>query len=172
MSYKTVYPASAKQVQFLTNLGYRGNVNLSSREASDLINEALELGMDTPRAPRPSIGAAVVANPVVEPGMYRLGEAIFKVQRSKTSQKLYALELTRIGGQRLAQDGSTVKWEFQYAPGAIVRLSATDKLSIEDAKKFGIETGVCCVCGAFLSDAKSVAAGIGPTCAKRFSKGA
>lgn len=36
------------------------------------------------------------------------------------------------------------------------------------AKAYGIETGVCCICNATLTNKKSIEAGIGPICATRF----
>jgi hypothetical protein len=41
-------------------------------------------------------------------------------------------------------------------------------LEKDDAVALGRSTGLCCVCGAVLDDPKSIAAGIGPDCAKRF----
>lgn len=89
------------------------------------------------------------------------------MQAGKESGNLYAKALTRIGGKRLTRDDATVSWEFVYAPGAIHSLTAAQRMTLAEAKAFGIQYGVCCVCGAFLKDAKSVAAGIGPVCVKR-----
>jgi hypothetical protein len=100
-------------------------------------------------------------------GMYRVGDDIFKVQRSKTSEHLYAKKLVVIGGRRLVDaDESVVNFEFEYAPGAMRSLTSADRLTLDDAKKFGLRYGFCCVCGKRLSDAVSVAAGIGPVCSK------
>lgn len=41
-------------------------------------------------------------------------------------------------------------------------------LQKEDAAALGRSTGLCCVCGVVLDNPKSIAAGIGPDCAKRF----
>lgn len=41
------------------------------------------------------------------------------------------------------------------------------KLSLEEAKEWGRKTGVCCVCGAELTNPESVAAGIGPICSSK-----
>jgi len=120
-------------------------------------------------ARRGSVVAAPVAARVTEPGMYRVGERILKVQRAKLSGNLYAKELSPIGGRRLTETDEVVGFEFVYAPGALAELSAADKLTLEEAKAFGIQTGVCCVCGTPLKDAVSVASGIGPICAKRMA---
>lgn len=109
----------------------------------------------------------VNANPVTEPGMYLDGETIYKVQAARESGNLYAKRLVRIGGNRLAENGEIVKHEFEYAPGAVRMLDASKRMTLEQAKALGIEYGFCVVCGAFLKDAASVAAGIGPVCAGR-----
>lgn len=143
--------ASAKQVAFIQTLlaerVYAGEVDfasLSVAEASNLIGELLN-------APRQGARQSVT-----EVGMYRTADyAIYRVQRSRESGNLYAKRLNILGG-------------FDYEAGAIRKLSATDKMTLDEAKAFGVETGLCCVCGAFLTDPKSVAVGIGPVCAKRF----
>lgn len=141
-------PASAKQVAFIQSLlserTYAEPIdwaNLTIASASNLI----ETLRDLPRA-----------GVVSEVGMYRTADyAIYRVQRSRESGNLYAKRLNIMGG-------------FDYEAGAIRKLRDTDKMSLDEAKAFGVETGLCCVCGAFLTDPKSVAVGIGPVCAKNF----
>jgi hypothetical protein len=102
---------------------------------------------------------AAVASPVVKDGMYRKDGTIFKVQRAVNgSGNLYAKELVIDG----PGDG-----RFEYAPGAIRRLSASDAMTVEEAAEFGRLYGVCCVCGRTLTDEQSIAAGIGPVCSGR-----
>ena len=57
---------------------------------------------------------------------------------------------------------------FEFDGGAIRKITPEDRMSLEDAKAFGHVYGVCCNCGATLTDEKSIAAGIGPYCAKKF----
>lgn len=134
----------------------------TSREASEMIAGLLN-------TPRPRAQRADAPLGVTEPGMYRDAEGcIYKVQRSKGDpSRLYAKKLTPIGGTRLTETDARVQWEFHYAPGAVRSLTPAMKLTLEQAKEFGIRYGVCCVCGAFLRDATSVAEGIGPVCAGR-----
>lgn len=106
-------------------------------------------------------------DPVTEVGMYAAHGAIFKVQESKTSGNLYAKRLVQIGGKRLTDEGEVVHFEFQYDQGAIRSLKPEHRMTLDEAKHFGIQYGVCCVCGITLKDATSVAAGIGPVCATR-----
>lgn len=94
--------------------------------------------------------------PVTEAGMYRQDGVVYRVKVARGSGNLYAMRYVPEGGER-----------FVYAPGMVRRLSATDRLSLDEAKALGHEYGQCCVCGAELTDPKSVEAGIGPVCAKR-----
>jgi hypothetical protein len=112
----------------------------------------------------------IVIDAPVSEGMYRHDGEVYKVQRSQAG-RLYAKHLTPFGGHRLVDaTGDVVGFEFQYEPGAIARLSASDLLTLDEAKQFGLRYGFCCVCGDRLSDAKSVAQGIGPVCIKRFAR--
>jgi len=100
------------------------------------------------------------SSPIVE-GMYRTATGdIFKVQRAvHGSRQLYAKHLIVSEGQS--------RGEFEYEPGALGKLSATDRMTVEEAAEFGKLYGWCCVCGRQLTDEQSIAAGIGPVCASR-----
>jgi hypothetical protein len=107
-----------------------------------------------PAAPQ----AATEARPAVTPGMYLVGEAIYKVQAARGTKNLYAKVLVEDG------DG----FRFDYEAGAIVRVRAEGvRMTVDEAKAFGQRTGTCCVCAALLTDPKSIAAGIGPICGGR-----
>jgi hypothetical protein len=176
----TPFAATDKQIALIDRLSAERNVDLIDGPLTkSQASEAITWLLATPSTTRPQSFAdnvitsaeattAVVSATPVDVGMYRdAAGRIYKVQRSKTTEKLYAKELTPIGGERLTDDDSVVQFEFVYAPGAMRTLTSADRLSIADAKAFGIRYGVCCVCGRTLSDAKSVAAGIGPICARR-----
>lgn len=98
------------------------------------------------------------------PGIYALvnrngAPEIFKVQAAiHGSKHLYAKRL-------IAQEGGGAKGRFEFEKGAISKLTPEDRLSLEDAKKYGAIYGVCIVCGALLTDEDSIEAGIGPVCA-------
>lgn len=95
---------------------------------------------------------------VNEAGMYRHDGRIYKVQKAvHGSGNLYAKELV--------QNESGEGYHFAYVRGAINRLSPADKMSLEEAKEFGVLYGSCCVCGRTLTKEESIAAGIGPICA-------
>lgn len=139
--------ASDKQVAFINSLlserVFSGEVdfaNLTSKMASDLIGQLLN-------APKQVSTLSV--------GMYRTADGeIYRVQASRETGRLYAKHLDLING-------------FEYEAGAIFKITASDRMTLEQAKLFGVETGFCCVCGILLTDPKSVQAGIGPVCAKR-----
>lgn len=162
---KAPYPASEKQVSFLNSL-------MKDREHA-LTMEDIDCAVHDKQVASRMIDALLKspkkANPevVAEVGMYRLGETIYKVQKTRDGERFYAKRLVQIGGNRLTEINEVVKFEFDYDPGAIKNLKPEHRLSLEEAKAFGIKYGVCCVCSATLSDAKSVANGIGPVCAKR-----
>lgn len=91
----------------------------------------------------------------VDEGMYSRDGQIYRVQRSRESGNLYAKKL----------DSTTQT--FSYAPGAMRVLTAAHRMTIEAAKAYGREFGVCCVCARALSNPASVEAGIGPVCGAR-----
>jgi len=129
---------------------------LGKAEASALI-DALR------QAPRKATGAVAIKGSTagLSEGMYRSGDGnIYRVQASRESGRLYAKRLV----WDLARDD---KPRFEYDRGAVYALTPADRMSVEDARAWGVETGACCVCGAFLTDAKSVARGIGPVCEGR-----
>lgn len=114
---------------------------------------------DCPEAPAP-----------LEAGIYVVGEQIVKLQASRETKRLYGKVLSPIGGRRLTEAGEQVQWEFLYAPGAVKEVKERgEKMSKAAAMEFGIRYGICCQCGRGLKDATSVAAGIGPTCIKKFA---
>jgi hypothetical protein len=147
-------PATPRQISFLRTLadergvelvGTRDPAGLNVGEASNLI-EVL-LGMPKPTA---------VAVAELEIGMYRVANGdIYRVQRSRESGRLYAKKLDWANNS------------FVYEAGALRVLTADDRMTLDEAKAWGVETGICCVCSAFLTDPKSVEAGIGPVCARR-----
>lgn len=106
---------------------------------------------------------------VSEKGIYQTANGeVFKVQESKTNPgKFYAKRLQACSGQRLTEAETRVQFEFVYAPGAVYALAPEQRMSLDEAKQWGVRTGSCCVCGAYLKDAKSVSLGIGPVCIKK-----
>jgi hypothetical protein len=97
------------------------------------------------------------ANPVTEIGMYRNADGIFRVKQSRESGNLYAM--------RFVPTASTKSERFVYERGGIYRLSATDRMTVEQCAELGVAYSMCIICGADLTDPKSIARGMGSTCA-------
>ena len=179
--------ATAKQISFLTTLigekeltdlrkavavSFLEDPNLTKSQASAMIT-ALMAG------PRKVVAAATTAPAAEVPeGMHKAGDDIFKVQRAiHGSGNLYAKKLVRYdSGCNLGcghgdcghTDPTRYSTEFEYAPGAIRKLSAETAMSLEEAKEYGAVYGVCCVCARTLTNESSIEAGIGPICAGKF----
>ena len=103
---------------------------------------------------------------VTEDGMYRTADGtIYKVQVAVNgSGRLYAKRLVppaEFGGRA----------RFVYEAGAVNRLRPEDKMTLEEARKFGALYGTCCVCGRTLTDETSISHGIGPVCEGRTTWG-
>lgn len=140
-----------------------------SKEAASTLIDVLK------QQPRLESVSGTITTPASE-GMHRLNGVIYKVQRALYgSGNLYAkrlvLEEPDCGG---CQNGEycevPCQWSasFEYAQGAIKELSETTKMTLEQAKEWGVLYGTCCVCGRTLTNEDSIAAGIGPICAGRF----
>jgi hypothetical protein len=106
----------------------------------------------------------------LEPGMYQIGDDIFKVQATRQDKtRLYAKRLVVVNGDRLNDATEAIEhFDFEYAPGAIKALTISNRMDEATARAFGIRYGICCCCGKRLKDAKSVSLGIGPVCRKYF----
>jgi hypothetical protein len=163
-----LYPASERQVSYLRSLieGREWPERLGDRDAAvarvgdgTLDGVTASRWIDALRAEPKRIATKSVGALTV--GMYRTSDGtIYRVHESRESGRLYAKRLV----WNLATDA---KPRFEYDRGAIYSLSQDDRMTLDEARAWGVETGACCVCGAFLTDAKSVARGIGPVCEGR-----
>lgn len=115
------------------------------------------LNVLTARRPSNGVRSTETVQPKVEltEGMYAKDGRFYRVLRSREG-RLYAKELIETDGRP----------EFVYARGAIFELTPEDRMTLEQAAEYGQIHGWCCVCGKHLTNPKSVAAGIGPVCAK------
>lgn len=104
----------------------------------------------------------------VTEGMYRVGEDIYKVQKSRQSGMLYAKLMTELEYPRTDKRGNVITHEFEYAPGAMRKIKAEHRMTLQEAAQFGKETGTCCNCGRTLTKQESIDRGIGPICAGKF----
>jgi len=86
-------------------------------------------------------------------GIHLFQNEVYKVQANKAGTATYAKK--RVGS----------RWEYV---GQVASLSPATLLTLAQAKAIGHETGHCVMCGRELTVPESVAAGIGPVCAKKF----
>lgn len=97
------------------------------------------------------------AEPVSE-GIYIKDDTVYKAIESQNG-RMYAKELV------VEDEFGTTSWN--YAPGAISRLSLEDKATLERAAQYGKITGVCAMCGRKLTNEESIERGIGPICLEK-----
>ncbi len=146
------YPDTAEQM-----LG--GLDRISGQEASQIIDR-LTAHARQHRTERPAEAAD---------GMYQMPDGtVVKVQITiHGSKKPYAKKLVELDEPKHTSKGDR-KWEFQYAPGLVNRLTPEMRMTLEQAQQWGRLYGVCCNCGMTLTDEKSIERGMGPSCCKKF----
>lgn len=134
---------------------------LNGATASQLIDTFIKLVKAQPKPETP-------AREELESGMYRKDDKIYKVYRAvHGSGKMCAKELVKLD-EPTVKRGKEHQYDFEYRGLAERYVSAEDRMTLEEAKEFGAIYGVCCCCGATLTDEKSIEAGIGPICARKF----
>lgn len=114
---------------------------------------------------------------VTEDGMYRNPETqeIFKVQFPRADiqrgirdpQHLYAKALEIVTDAERDADGKVTKpakVRFNYVSGLVKTVRPEWRMTLAEAKAFGVLYGVCMDCGRVLSREQSINAGVGPTC--------
>lgn len=126
----------------------------TTRNASAVLDYLFDAS--TPWIPTPRPATAAATPEVTEPGLYTHGDGaeIYRVSRSRNTGNLYAA---------LLQDTT---WE--YAGARPLRTLPLTPLTKDQAAQYGRRTGVCCVCGATLTNPTSAANGIGPICGGKF----
>ena len=181
----TFRPASDKQIAFLRKLAaekqappggfawgddfdryLRAMENdgypLSSPKASKLIDWLMSL----PRKRVDSGKTVAEANgQAIKPGVYR--------GRDSQDSTLYKVYKARGGDHMLCARivvHSATDVEFIYAGGARRFVDGASRLTLDEAKAFGHEFGICICCGKLLTVPESVAAGIGPVCAGKYDR--
>ena len=111
----------------------------------------------------------------LEDGMYKNNDGqyikVYKTQKGHQVAKIARIEQVRsydrTKNEEIALDG---QWtvEFEYAGKAPLKsLRPSMKLTIEQAREFGMIYGSCICCNRTLTDELSVYLGIGPVCGKR-----
>lgn len=103
-------------------------------------------------------------------GVYVLPDgSIVKVQTNKKKSSVYSMVWQSNHGARLTLTGEHVNAEWFYAPEILITVTPEMRMNLDQAKQFIILYGRCAKCSRRLKAAKSVEAGIGPTCIKYFS---
>ncbi len=137
------------------------NNGLSKRQASQLIESLIrtsEMNFGTPVVPvQQPVRAPRVEAPI---GIYREGETIYCVRKARQSERVYAYQL-------ITTEGENPRWD--YVAGKVFELKVENMISLEVAQQYGRKTGICCICGRYLTDAESVTKGIGPVCERKYS---
>lgn len=145
--------ATDSQLSYISSLIAKSGsaMNISS---SMTIAEASELIDQLTRAV--AAVSSSKGSELVPEGIYRrsIDGAMFRVQPSEQGRR-YAKTLLETGG-------------WGYERGAVFTLKASERLTLDQVKSWGLDTGVCAVCGRLLSTPESVTAGIGPVCARRY----
>ena len=94
-------------------------------------------------------------------GFYNVDGTIYKVVKAVHGS-----------GHPYAKRLNTEQGGWEYAPGIVKTLRDDQMLTLEEATRFGRLYGICVICGAALTDEKSIEAGIGPICrGKAFGNG-
>ena len=97
-------------------------------------------------------------DPVTEIGMYRDGDTVYRVKYNKNKSGMYAM--------RFVPENATKSDRFVFEGGATFhRLSASMRMPVAECAELGQHYSMCVICGADLTDPKSVARGMGSTCA-------
>lgn len=155
MNYPNSYPTS-KQINFLcalvSELRGPGEVDKAEQWARKSTRKAVSIQIEKLKGEK---GVVASFRPApLEEGFYALEGAIFRVRRAHYGDsKLYAQVL----------NSDTGSW----SRANLGLLRAEHKLTLEAAEAFGKLYGRCCLCGRLLTEASSMARGIGPRCAKK-----
>jgi hypothetical protein len=115
--------------------------------------EAVEASMAKAKASAPAS-----VNPVTEIGMYRNADGVvYRVKYNKDKSGMYAM--------RFVPEGTTKSERIVFERGAFYRLTASMRMTVAECAELGLLYSMCVICGADLTDPKSVARGMGSTCA-------
>lgn len=103
--------------------------------------------------PAASQSKPITHDQVLGCGFYKFGDTVAEVKIGKQSRKPYAMVLHVASGT------------FEYTPGVVRQLKASDRLTVEEAARMGREAHRCMICGKSLTNSVSIERGIGPVCA-------
>ncbi len=162
-------PASEPQLKWIAALLEERDVTQAVRDiaakAHEMDTRAASALIDhlrtCPKAQQP--------DQVTEPGVYRdENDQVYVVKFNRAKTHLYAMLIVEAPADRLMENGEVQELDLEYAPGAVFRLKASLKLTLEEGQALTARYGRCVVCGRRLKAAQSVAKGIGPVCGGYF----
>ena len=96
---------------------------------------------------------------ITEVGAYLHNETIYSIRQGNESKKWQVWSFDDVDNKYKRND--------TLLP-ILKELTPDNRLTLEQAIKYSVQTGICCHCGRTLTQLKSVAGGIGPICAKRY----
>lgn len=107
----------------------------------------------------------LMAAPIIDrdppEGIHLVDDTVYKVQVAhQGSGRKYAKQL-------MVSAEEKDRWEYVGRNQTFHSLSESTLMNLEQAKAFGKLYGMCCVCGATLTDETSIERGIGPICEGR-----
>lgn len=165
-------------------------MNITKAEASSLIDRFVKAPWKCRKCGQPKNGRYCdncrgVGGQTVEEGFYtKDGEiAVVKFNRAKTNKYAMRLHVERDTSgfvphpdedvdpdefETERKHPARVSWDYEAGLINKIGSESWDRMTLEQAQEFGALYGVCMVCGRTLTDPKSIEAGIGPICAKRF----
>ena len=144
-------PATTAQVAFVLSLApaRQGGAELLSK------HDMAALAFDDASLLITTLKALPLRTTTIEVGAYRHDGVVWSVRSNLDNDRLYAVRW--LGNGWSARDYKVV-----------LDMTQAERLTLSEAKEFGVLTGCCCHCGRTLTDQKSVTAGIGPVCAQRY----
>lgn len=151
-------PVSPKQLYWINKLV--DEKDLPAQTIADIKSD-VELGILTTKSAGVHLDMLFaarnrpVAGGVSEPGFYRHEDNVYVVVEGKNSGRLYAKLVTAHG------------FNFDAAKGVFRSLKADEKMTVDEIRAYGMETGICANCAAELSDPISIYVGLGTSCGPR-----
>lgn len=173
--------ASEKQIDFLISLMGERGWDVSDHDATSPQGATVEFAK-LPKADASDLITQLKAQPraqvakpdprvkITEDGMYCLDGVIYKVQvnyhgSGKLTVKRLIVESEAIRDGNELIKAASVYYRTESEPAIKFRLSPSDRMSTEQAAKFGDLYGCCVRCGSVLTDQDSINRGMGPICA-------
>lgn len=137
--------ANSDKAKGIVERAFAEGGRVTMEEASETIAEMYDRG--NPKA----VAARTVARSIT-PGLYRVGDEVYRVIKAQGGTHHYA--------KRLDPETKT----FDYASGALSFIRPEHLMGPEAAEVLSIELGYCAVCGRTLTASDSLKRGIGPIC--------